>query len=330
MTLACLTATKPNVCSILREHGPEHALWSFDRKKIDEAKKSASSELKRENVTIITQDDEIYPVALFNLESPPVCLFLMGDPSSLLNVLKISVSMVGTRTATPQGMHIARSFARDISFAGIAVVSGLADGIDSASHEGVLDSDGVTIAVIGSGLGKLGRKKPLAERIFKKGAVISEFPFNFPAGRWTFSWRNRIIAGLSKGTLVVEAPKKSGALITAREAMMLGRDVMACPGLPGMASFAGCNQLIKDSAMLVDSPADVLDVLGVKSVTQEIELSDSELEILKVCENPVTLDEICEKLGKPPASILSVLTILDLRNIVKKLPGGIYMKSSLK
>lgn len=298
--------------------------------KIDKARKDADYELSVKDVKIVTYEDDLYPAVLHSLECPPVCLFIRGNVSSLESCAKVSLSMVGTRTATPQGMHIARSFARDIAMSGVTVVSGMADGIDSSSHEGALDANGTTIAVIGTGLGKMNRKQSLSDRITSKGAVMSEFPHRFPGGKWTFSWRNRIIACLTNATLVVEAPKKSGALITARNAMDLGRDVMACPGLPGMKSFAGCNQLIKDSALLVDISRDVLDILNVKPLSgDEIELSESEREIVNVCENPMTIDEICEKLNKPPEMILSVLTILDLRNIIKKLPGGTYMRSSM-
>ncbi len=330
LTLAILASRKPSICSAVKENSPDSILGSIDKKALSEARKFAEVELRESDSEIITQDDEKYPVALFHLESPPVCLFMRGN-ADLNEVSKNSVAMVGTRKATPQGMHIARSFARDIASSGISIVSGLADGIDSSSHEGCLDADGTTVAVIGSGIGKLtSRKKSFAERIIKKGAIVSEFPDNFPAGKWTFTWRNRIIAALSSAIVVVEAPEKSGALITARKAMELGRDVMACPGLPGMNSFAGCNRLIKDSAILVDSPNDVLEVLGVGLQSNETVLSDLESKVVAACSNPLTLDELCTALNLPPEAVLPVLTVLDLKNIIKKLPGGTYMRSSLK
>ncbi|MEZ4812357.1 MAG: DNA-processing protein DprA [Caldisericia bacterium] len=330
LTLAVLASRKPSICSAVKESCPDKILDSIDKKTFNDARKLAEAELRGSESEVITQNDEKYPVVLFHLESPPVCLFMRGN-ADLNEVSKKSVAMVGTRKATPQGMHIARSFARDIASSGVSIVSGLADGIDSSSHEGCLDVDGATVAVIGSGIGKVtGRKKSFAERIMKKGAIVSEFPDNFPAGKWTFTWRNRIIAALSSAIVVVEAPEKSGALITARKAMELGRDVMACPGLPGMSSFGGCNRLIKDSAILVDNPNDVLEVLGVNLQNNEAVLSDLESRVVAACSNPLTLDELCSTLNLPPEGVLPVLTILDLKNIIKKLPGGTYMRSSLK
>lgn len=329
VTVALLAARKPSLCSVIKEDGPSFVLETTEIKKVDEARKLAEIELKKSDI-IITQDEETYPVAFFHLESPPVCLFMRGDVD-LNEISKKSVAMVGTRKSTPQGLHIARSFARDISSAGVAIVSGLAEGIDMSSHQGCLDADGVTVSVIGSGIGKVvKRKSSMMNHICEKGAIISEFPESYPAGKWTFSWRNRIIAALSSATLVVEAPLKSGALITAKKAMELGRDVMACPGLPGMQSFEGCNRLIKDSAILVDSPNDVLDVLGVTQTSYEIELSEIESKVVSACSNPATLDEICQDLNLAAEIVLPVLTVLDLKNIVKKLPGGTYMKASLK
>ena len=330
VTLSCLTALKPSVCSVVPKSGLSHALRSFDGKKINKAREDAGHEMSVKGVSIVTFEDDDYPPSLRTIECPPACLYVKGNISSLTSCEYASVSIVGTRTATPQGMHIARSFARDIAMSHVVVVSGMANGIDSSSHEGALDADGITVAVIGTGLGKLSRKRSLVDRISPKGAVISEFPNMFPGGKWTFSWRNRIIASISQATLVVEAPKKSGALITARNAMEMGKDVMACPGLPGMKSFAGCNQLIKDSAHLADNSCDVLDILGVEPLTgDDVELSESEQEVVNVCQRPMTIDEICEKLNKPPEMVLSVLTVLDLRNIIKKLPGGTYMRSSM-
>jgi len=331
VVLSCLAASKPTLCGEAKQESVGYVLSKFDNDTLEKARKQADEETNRDGVTVVTQDDVSYPAGLLELEDPPFSLFIYGDVSSLQAPVSC-LAMVGTRKASPQGMHVARSFAKEVATAGAAIVSGLAQGIDSSSHEGALDANGTTIAIIGSGLHHLLKSRmgsAFAIRIKEKGAIVSEFPHHFPAQRWSFPWRNRIIAALSKATLVVEAPEKSGALITARRAMELGRDVLACPGLPGMAGFAGCNRLIKDGAMLVDSSADLFEVLNLKPVQTTHNLTNDEKLIISECKSPVTVDELCHKVNLSAESVLAILTILDLKGLVKKLPGGTYMKSTM-
>jgi len=274
--------------------------------------------------SIVTQDDKDYPSQLFELEDPPACLFVKGKiPEGN------SVSIVGTRKTTPLGLSLSRSFGCDLASAGLIVVSGMADGIDQASHNGALDANGKTIAVLGEGFDVLPiHKKKLSEQIVVNGAVISEFPPNFPASSWTYPFRNRIIAALSKATLVIEAPEKSGALITARYALDLHRDILATPGAPGVKSFAGCNKLIKDGARLVDCVEDVLDVFGIENRENLEQLSEVEVSIVELCNEPCLFDKIADELGLDSNAVMGYLTVLDMKGLVKKLPGGFYLKAS--
>lgn len=274
--------------------------------------------------SIVTQDDEDYPKQLFELEDPPACLYVKGKiPEGN------SISIVGTRKTTPLGLSLSRSFGCDLASAGLIVVSGLADGIDQASHNGALDAKGKTIAVLGEGFDVLPiHKQKMIEQIIIDGAVITEFPPNFPAQKWSFPFRNRIIATLSKATLVIEAPDKSGALITAKYALDLHREVLATPGAPGVKSFAGCNKLIKDGARLVDCVEDVLDVFGIKNRENLEQLSDVEANIIELCNEPCLFDKIVDELGLDSNAVMGYLTVLDLKGLVKKLPGGFYLKAS--
>lgn len=327
VTLAGISAIHPKALKLLKENSPEDTLGLFDNEEVDKARRHAEKNSEIEGIDIITQEDEGYPPELFELDSPPACIFVKGSFSK--NSLR--TAMVGTRKASPQGLGIARSFASDIARSGVVVVSGMADGIDSASHLGAVDAGGATVAVLGCGISqaKSGQQRMMIEAITKDGAVISEYPNEFPGANWTFIARNRIIAALSKAVLVVEAPEKSGALITAKFALEMNHYVMACPGLPGMPNFAGSNKLIKDGALLVDSPNDVLSYIGATRLFDAPALTDLESRILLACASPTPIDIICEKVDMPTEAVYAVMTILDMRKLILKLPGGLYLKASL-
>lgn len=311
----------------IKSEGPGQVLNAFKHDEVDKACERSAKELEGGPYTVLTQEDDDFPRELFDLEDPPACVFILGEiPKS------DRLGMVGTRKASPQGLGLARSFATDIASAGVPIVSGMADGIDQASHTGALDGGGKTMAVLGFGIAqaKIALQRHLTKLISENGAVISEFPPSYPGDRWTFPFRNRIIAALSKAVLVIEAPQKSGALITADFAAQLGRYVMACPGLPFMEGFKGSNGLIKNGAHLADSPSDVLDVLGVKSMLDEPNVSDIELSVLTACKEPANMDIICDKTGLSAPAVMSVITLLDMRGLIMKLPGGMYLKKSAK
>jgi DNA processing protein len=309
----------------LKKIGIEQIVDKIDKviwnKALDQAEKLINSSA----FSILTQVNEGYPKALFQLNDPPACIYVMGNlPES------DAIAMVGTRSATPLGLSLARSFGYDLAKAGLVVVSGLADGIDQASQFGAMDAKGKTVSILGEGFNALNNhKKNLINQIITDGAVISEFPPDFPAANWTYPTRNRIIACLSKATLVIEAPQGSGALITSQFALELGKEVLATPGAPGVQSFVGCNKLIKDGAKLVDCVEDVLDVFGIKQEnTQTEKMNDIENAIFDYCVKPQLIDSIADHLGMTVSAIMGYLTVMNLRGLISKTPGGFYVKAS--
>ncbi|WP_233799611.1 DNA-processing protein DprA [Paraburkholderia sp. HP33-1] len=210
---------------------------------------------------IVTLDDPAYPPALLTMPDPPPLLYVKGR-LELLHTR--AVALVGSRSATPQGIDDARRFARDLSAAGVTVVSGLALGIDSAAHRGGLEGTGGTVAVIGTGADLVypAVNHALARQISAQGAILSEWPLGTPARAANFPQRNRLIAGLVSGVVIVEAAMRSGSLITARLANEMGRDVFALPGSIHAPLSRGCHRMIKQGARLVETPDEVLEELG--------------------------------------------------------------------
>ncbi|MDR2926296.1 MAG: DNA-processing protein DprA [Azoarcus sp.] len=210
---------------------------------------------------LLTLADEAYPQALLEIADPPVVLYLKGNPALLA---RPALAMVGSRTPTAQGEANAKAFADSLAKAGLLIVSGLAQGIDAAAHRGALAAEnGGTVAVIGTGIDRIypASNAALAREIAAKGAVLSEFPLGTPPARWNFPRRNRLIAGLSLGVLVVEATPESGSLITARLAASAGREVFAIPGSIHSPQARGCHRLIREGAKLVETAEDVFEEL---------------------------------------------------------------------
>ncbi|MYN13006.1 DNA-protecting protein DprA [Pusillimonas sp. TS35] len=213
---------------------------------------------------VLTLADAAYPPALLDTHDPPVLLYVNGD-ASLLS--RPSIAVVGARSATPGGLDNARAFARHLAGQGWCVVSGLAQGVDAAAHEGALEacpSGGSTVAVLGTGIDIVypAANRALAHRIAAAGALVSEFPMGMRALKYNFPLRNRVVAGLSRGVLVVEAARQSGSLITARLASEFGREVFAIPGSIHSPLSRGCHALIRQGARLVESGQDILEELG--------------------------------------------------------------------
>ncbi|MBB5408971.1 DNA processing protein [Paraburkholderia sp. HC6.4b] len=210
---------------------------------------------------IVTLDDPAYPPALLTIPDPPPLLYIKGR----LDLLHTrAVALVGSRSATPQGIEDARRFARELSAAGVTVVSGLALGIDGAAHRGGLEGAGGTVAVVGTGADLVypAAHQALARQIAAQGAILSEWPLGTPARAANFPQRNRLIAGLVSGVVIVEAAMRSGSLITARLANEMGRDVFALPGSIYAPLSRGCHRMIKQGARLVETPDEVLEELG--------------------------------------------------------------------
>ena len=278
---------------------------------------------------IVTLGDPGYPAALLETADPPLLLYAQGR----LDLLGApALAIVGSRHASAQGLDNARAFAEHLSRAGITIVSGMALGIDGAAHEGGLAGRGSTIAVVGTGLDRIypARHKALAHRIAEQGLLVSEFELGVHPLRENFPQRNRLIAGLSRGTLVVEAALPSGSLITARQALEAGRDVFAIPGSIHAPQSRGCHALIKQGAKLVDSADDILGELnwaaapGAALPAVPAPSQDPLLDALG--HDPVTLDALMARTGESAAMLAARLLELELDGRVARLPGGLYQR----
>lgn len=278
---------------------------------------------------VVTLADRDYPQALLEIPDPPPLIYVKGR-LDLLN--RPGFAIVGSRNATAQGLGNAEAFAATLSNAGLTIVSGLALGVDAAAHRGGLDGASSTIAVVGTGLDIVypARNRELAHRVAERGALISEFALGTPALAANFPRRNRLICGLAKGCLVVEAAVSSGSLITARLAADQGREVFAIPGSIHSPLAKGCHALIKQGAKLVESAQDVLEELGyvarsgapadTQSLTAEHPL------LAHIGFDPVDMDTLQQRSGLAAAALNTALTDLELTGRVEALPGGRWQR----
>jgi DNA processing protein len=279
--------------------------------------------------------DASYPPMLAHISEAPPVLFVLGSLDALRSP---QLAIVGSRTPTAAGRKIARDFATELAYSGLTITSGLAVGVDAASHEGALLADGLTVAVFGTGLDMVypTENTRLAARIRERGALVSEFPPRTGPSRRNFPQRNRIISGLSHGTLVVEAARRSGSLVTAKWAAEQGREVFAIPGSIHNPVSRGCHKLIRDGATLVESAADVVCELPIPLSGQRVTCPlagrnslpalDKEYEMLldALGFEPATIDDLVARTGFSGAAVTSMLLILELEGCVAALPGGRY------
>jgi len=287
---------------------------------------------------ILTLADPGYPRALLDIADPPVLLYLKGDPSLLA---RPALAIVGARSATPQGVSNAHAFARALGEAGLTIVSGLALGIDAAAHRGALaDPGGTTVAVIGTGADRVypARNQALAREIAAHGVIVSEYPLETPAHAHNFPRRNRLIAGLARGVLVVEAALGSGSLITARLASESGREVFAIPGSIHSPLARGCHRLIRDGAKLVETAADVLEELAwgvpdgardaASAPTARIALPDGEAArvLAALGHDPADVDTLATRSGLTLDALYAILLALELDGHLTRLPGGRFQR----
>ncbi len=286
-----------------------------------------------EGIRIAIPGDARFPRLLQEIPDAPNVLFSKGE---LTTADALAIAIVGTRGATYYGKSQAARFARVLASAGLTIVSGLARGIDVAAHEGALEAGGRTIAVMSSGVSEIypPNHTPLAERIIGRGAVISEMPPDARPRRGMFPQRNRLISGLTLGTIVVEAAERSGALITARLAGEQGREVFAVPGAVTNLGSRGCHKLIRDGATLVESPEQVIDALGplVEGVevspdktirnAAELQLNEQENAVLQaVGTEPTDINQVVLSSGLPVPRVLSTLSVLEMRHLVRRVTG---------
>jgi DNA processing protein len=313
-------------------------------RKLDPAQLEADLALcNTRGIQCLAACDAGYPALLRELVDAPALLYVRGAAEALSTP---QLAIVGSRNPTSAGRSIAREFAQHFAQLGLTVTSGLALGIDTAAHEGALAGDGLTVAVCGTGLDRLypAANARLAERILAQGAIVGELPPGSPALKQHFPQRNRLIAGISVGTLVVEAARESGSLITARRAGDYGRDVFAIPGSIHSPQSKGCHELIRSGAKLVDCAEHVLEELQIplrnqlfsesKASLKKCPLAgeplDKEHEILLHALGfaPASADQLVARTGLPSESIASMLLLLEMQGQIEVQPGGRYCRAA--
>jgi len=295
--------------------------------------------IRENNVEILTLDSPDYPELLKAIYNPPPVLYVKG----ILKNIGSCIAIVGSRTPTYYGKNIAEKLTRELVIRGFTIVSGMARGIDTISHIAAIEEGGKTVAVLGSGLKVIypQENSKLMEKISQSGAVISEFPMNMPPHRENFPVRNRIISGLSLGTLVIEASEKSGALITAKQALEQGREVFAIPGNVNSKNSKGTNSLIKEGAKLVEDVNDIISELKIpsKQIKQKINervnkeapknLSSDEMTIYSLLdENPLHIDVIAKESKLPVNKVSAILLSLEMNGIIKQEAGKMFARIS--
>ncbi len=295
--------------------------------------------LEKEKIKIITIKDKNYPPLLSEIYDPPLVIYYKGNfgHEKLFDKNEVSLAVVGTRKCSPYGLQVAEEITKNLAENGLNIISGLALGVDTIAHKSALEKGAYTVAVLGSGIDEKTIYPPtnlnLAREIIEKnGAIISEHPYATPPLRHHFPLRNRIISGLSIGTLVIEAPYESGALITARSALDQNREVFAVPGNITSRNAEGPNNLIKLGAHLVTSGKDILEILNLKQINIEpkskkiIAKSPEEEIILKfLSKEPIHIDKLSELSKLETAKLNSTLTLMEMENKVKNLGSMNYI-----
>lgn len=292
-----------------------------------------STKLKKENIKLITILDENYPKLLKEIHDPPPIMYLKG---ALKKEDEFAVAVVGTRRLSTYGQQAASRLASELAQAGLTIVSGLALGIDTVAHTAAIEQKTRTIAVLGSPLNRVGifpaQNKILAEKIALNGAVLSEYPIGSLALPHHFPNRNRLISGLTLGTLVIEAPEKSGAIITANHALAQNREVFAVPGSIFSVNSVGPNKLIKMGAKLVASAIDILEELNLKNLADNIAASsiipdnrEEEIILRLLSHEPIPIDKIVRETALSASSVNAALTLMEIKGKIKNLGGAQYV-----
>jgi len=290
---------------------------------------------------VLISADENYPAMLREIYDPPLVLYVKGD---LTAKDKNAVAMVGSRMTTHYGIETARKLAYQLAYVGVTVVSGGARGIDTAAHQGALSGKGRTVAVLGTGINLVAppENAELFERIAASGCIMTQFPFNRPADKQSFPIRNRIVAGMTLGTVVVEANLTSGALITANFATEYGRQIFAVPGRIDSPRSKGCHDLIKKGAKLCEGVEDILSEfeylfpssnrppsIGETGVLPALELNENEQKVFTAVrlQDETSIDEIIRASGLPSSAVSAGLFSLEMKRLVKQLPGKLFVRN---
>ena len=327
---AILDATAAALSLHVPSHLAESICVGSDPKRVDSIIEWSSGSGNH----LLTWDDSHYPKALLEIGEAPPLLYYKGR-IELLDCP--SLAIVGSRNASPGGIRTAEDFAESLAAAGVTIISGLALGIDAAAHRGGLRAGplgGSTIAVIGTGIDRVypAANKTLAHQIAAEGGVLSEFPLATPPVKGNFPQRNRLISGLSKGVLVVEAALESGSLITARLAGEQGREVFAIPGSIHSPFSKGCHKLIKQGAKLVESTGDILEELQICSKeprqrSRAIKMSMNDKRLLETLGfDPLSADQLVARLSWPVERVMTHLLELEMSGIIAQMPGGGFQR----
>ena len=307
--------------------------WDLVEKEIHTSEKIGSS--------CVCLEDKDYPPMLRNIADPPLYFYYLGNYVSDA----LCISIVGTRRPTPYGVEVAHRFSSTLSSAGICISSGFARGIDTVAHKAAVESNGVTWAILGSGIDKIYPPENLSlfKKILDKGLIISEFPAGTPPNAENFPRRNRIISGISRGVVVIEAPERSGALITAYLSMEQGREVFAVPGNITSEKSAGPHKLIKDGARLVGSPEEILSELlpspplfkmkskivpeDTDETTNSLTQEESKIYSALDSKTAVHIDDLIRKTGLDASKAISTILMLEMKGLVKEEGMGFYIKN---
>jgi len=289
---------------------------------------------------ILTQADAEFPALLRQIYDPPIVLYVKGQ---LLPGDKNAVAMVGSRLTTHYGIEVARKLAYQLAYLGVTVVSGGARGIDSAAHQGALSAKGRTVAVLGTGINICwpAENKEIFDRISENGALLTQFPFNRHGDKQSFPIRNRIVAGMTLGTVVVEANLTSGALITANFANEYGRQVFAVPGRIDSPRSKGCHDLIKKGAKLCEGAEDILSEFeylfppsnkpasaAETGVLPALELSANEQKVYDtLSKEEITIDDVIRNSGLPTSAVSVALLSLEMKRLIRQLPGKLFVRN---
>ncbi len=308
---------------------------------IREARESGAGEkdlalAEKLGARVIAREDEGYPALLRQTADPPILLYVQG---TLTADETLALAVVGTRQPTPYGEQTATRLAQEMSRRGVTIVSGLARGIDTFAHQGALNAKGRTIAVLGSGLGHVypPENQGLARKIAASGAVLSEMPCTTGPDARNFPRRNRIVSGLSLGVIVIEAPEKSGAIITCDWALEQGREVFAVPGKIDSPASGGCHKLLQQGAKLVTKVEDIFEELGpyralvrpaeAAAAAVKEELDANQQAVMELLESEAKeLDELIEGTALPAATVSATLLMLEMKGLARALPGNRYVR----
>ncbi len=320
--------------------GPKIAM-SITAAKLGRDAETELAEAKQLGVKLLRRSSAEYPKAIERICDPPLLLYCRGD---ILPQDELAVAIVGSRRCTVYGKQQAEKFANSLARAGVTIISGLARGIDAAAHQGALAGGGRTIAVMGTGVAEIypPEHRELAEQVAAHGAVLSEFKLHQTPHAGHFPQRNRIISGLSVAVVVIEAGRSSGALHTARHAMEQGREVLAVPGRIDSLASEGCHDLIRDGVTLIRHVDDILAAIGplTKPVSlaadsgeivhslRELSLNEIERQVLNLIgADPTLQDEIISLSHMEPSRVLSTLTVLEMKRLIRRQPGGFFIRS---